>query len=97
MLIICHVCAEFHNKRGETVLTVSPEMLTGFISAPEEIQEDPLYGMLMADGSLEAGFTEKEKKARENDPTAGITAEGKKATAARKKAGEPVGEPKENN
>ena len=62
MLIICHVCAEFHNKRGETVLTVSPEMLTGFISAPEEIQEDPLYGMLMADGSLEAGFTEKRRK-----------------------------------
>ena len=58
MLIICHVCAEFHNKKGETVLTVSPDMLTGFISAPEEIQEDPLYGMLMADGSLEAGFTE---------------------------------------
>ncbi len=97
MLIICHVCAEFHNKKGETVLTVSPEMLTGFISAPEEIQEDPLYGMLMADGALEAGFTEKEKKAGENDPTAGITAEGKKATAARKKAGEPVGEPKENS
>ena len=40
MLIICHVCAEFHNKTGETVLTVSPEMLTGFISAPEEIQEE---------------------------------------------------------
>jgi len=97
MLIICHVCAEFHNRKGETVLTVAPDMLTGFITAPEEIQEDPLYGMLMADGSLEAGFTEKEKKAWEKDPTAGITAEGKKVAAARKKGSEPVGELKENS
>ncbi len=94
MLIICHVCAEFHDKNGETVFTVTPDMLTGFITAPEGIREDPLFNMLMADGSLEAGFTEKEKKAREQNPAEGITAEGRKANAARKKNGEPEAEPK---
>ena len=97
MLIICHVCAEFHDKKGETVLTVTPDMLIDFITAPEEIQEDPLFEMLKADGSLETGFTEKEKKAREKDPTAGITAEGRKVTATRKKNTGPAAELMENS
>jgi len=78
MLIICHVCAEFHNKKGEAVFTVSPEMLNGFITAPDEIREDPLFGMLAADGSLETGVDEKQKRVLEKDPVAEVTAEGKK-------------------
>ena len=94
MLIICHVCAEFHNSKGETVLTVTPEMLTEFITAPEEIREDPLFGMLEADGSIQSGFTEKERKALEKNPNAGITAEGKKVSAVKKKTSETAAEPK---
>ena len=94
MLIICHVCAEFHNRKGETVLTVSPEMLTDFITAPEEIREDPLFGMLEADGSIQTGFTEKERKTLEKNPNAGITAEGKRSNINRKKTGETAAEPK---
>ena len=78
MLIICHVCAEFHNKTGETIFTVTPEMLNGFITAPEEIREDPLFGMLVADGSLETGVDERQRKILEKDPVAEVTAEGKK-------------------
>ena len=94
MLMICHVCAEFHNKKGETVLTVTPEMTRDFITAPEEIREDPLFGMLEADGSIQAGFTEKEKKILEKNPKAGITAEGKRANVNRKKPDETVAEAK---
>ena len=78
MLIISHVCAEFHDKKGETVFTVSPEMLNGFITAPDEIREDPLFGMLAADGSLETGVDEKQKRVLEKEPVAEVTAEGKK-------------------
>ena len=78
MLIICHVCAEFHNKAGETIFSIMPEMLNGFITAPDEIREDPLFGMLAADGSLEAITDAKQKRTLEKDPVAEVTAEGKK-------------------
>ena len=97
MLIICHVCAEFHDKKGETVFTVSPEMLNGFITAPDEIREDPLFGMLTADGSLEAITDAKQKRTLEKDPDAGINAEGKKANTMKKKPAEPAVEVPENS
>ena len=94
MLIVCHVCAEFHDKKGETVFTVSPELLNQFLTVPEEIREDPLFGMLVADGSLETGMNEKQKKTLERDPVAGVTAEGKKTSVTRKKTSEAETEPK---
>ena len=63
---------------GETIFSVTPEMLNGFITAPDEIREDPLFGMLAADGSLETGVDERQRKILEKDPVAEVTAEGKK-------------------
>ena len=94
MLIVCHVCAEFHDKKGEAVFTVSPDMLNQFLTAPEEIREDPLFGMLVADGSLETAMNEKQKKTLERDPMAGVTAEGKKASVPKKKTAETEAEAK---
>ena len=82
MLILSRVCAEFHNAAGRTVFTVTPANLLSFLEAPEEIQEDPLFRMLLRDGSLEAVRSVQERRQLEADPAAGTTAEGKKASPA---------------
>ena len=53
MMILSRVCARFHNARGETLLTVTPAMRNIFTDAPETIREDPLFNLLVADGSME--------------------------------------------
>lgn len=54
MLILSRVCAEFTNRAGQPVFTVGPRDLLTFLNAPEEIRADPLFRLLVADGSLEA-------------------------------------------
>ena len=82
MLIISRVCAEFKNKAGETVYRVKPGDLGLIREAPEAIREDVLFGLLVADGSLEAVESVSRKKVLENDPMLGTDAEGKNAGAA---------------
>ena len=85
MTILSRVCAEFTDARHRTILSVKPDQLNCVLTdVPEEIQLDPLFSMLLADGSLEAVQSVSRKKALENDPLAGITAEGKKAGRVRK-------------
>ena len=84
MFVMFRVCAEFHNKKGEKILTVRPGKLLDFMEAPEEIREDPLFRQLQADGSLEVMNRVEQKRALELDPSAGVTAEGKKRTPERK-------------
>ena len=88
MLILTRVCAEFHNRSGQTVLTVRPGQLLSFLEAPEEIQEDPLFSMMLNDGSLEVVRSVSDQRKLESDPLAGITPEGKKAAKARAKTAE---------
>ncbi len=83
MLILCRVCAEFTDRFGRTVFTVRPRDLLSFLDAPEEIRSDPLFDMMLRDGSLEAVRSVEERTALENDPEAGITAEGRKVPEAR--------------
>ena len=72
MQIVSHVCAEFYDAKGELILAVTPSLITSFIEAPDAIRQDPLFQMLINDGSLEAGFTKERKRALENDPMNGI-------------------------
>ena len=78
MLIISHVCAEFHDPSGRTIFTITPDKFNSFLDAPEEIRQDPLYAMLAADGSIEDARSAERKRAMEADPNAGIDQEGKK-------------------
>ena len=82
MLIISRVCAEFKNGAGEIVYRVKPGDLGLIREAPEAIREDVLFGLLVADGSLEAVESVSRKKVLENDPMLGTDAEGKNAGAA---------------
>ena len=54
MLILSRVCADFHDSRGRRIFSVAPRNLLSFLEAPEEIREDPLFDLLLAEGSLEA-------------------------------------------
>ena len=81
MLILSRVCAEFRDKSGQVLLTVTPDRLLSFIEAPEAVREDPLFSLLLSDGSLEAVRSVDQRKALEADPDEGMTAEGRKASA----------------
>ncbi|MBR2660593.1 MAG: hypothetical protein IKE15_04245 [Clostridia bacterium] len=88
MLILSRVCADFHNKKGELVHRITPLNRLTFHEAPESIREDPLFRMLVNDGSLEAAVPPAEKKQLEADPLEGTDAAGRKRGAVRKSAGE---------
>ena len=89
MFVLCKVCAKFRDKRGNEIFTFDRGNLFDFIEVPDAIQEDPLFEMLHADGSLTCNPTAAEKKALENDPMAGMDASGKRKTA--KAAPSPTG------
>ena len=78
MLIVSRVCAEFRNRAGKTIFAIRPQNLNSFLEAPEEIREDPLFSLMMSDGSMEAAHTVEEKRKLESDPLEGVTPEGKK-------------------
>ena len=89
MLLLSRVCAEFHNAKGEKIFSVRPAGLLSFQEAPDTIREDPLFQMLVNDGSIEAGVTEAEKHRLENDPRSGADPSGKAIRPAAEKAEKP--------
>ncbi len=82
MLIVSHVCAEFRSAGG-AAFTITPSMIHGFIEAPEFIREDPLFQLLLQDGSVESSVSETRKRVLENDPDDGLDGSGKAAKPAR--------------
>ena len=86
MLILSRVCADFHNQKGELIHRVSAANRLTFHEAPEVIREDPLFQMLVNEGSLEAAVTPAAKKQLEADPQEGTDAAGCKRAPAKKPA-----------
>ncbi len=86
MLILSRVCADFHNQKGELIHRVSAANRMSFHEAPEAIKEDPLFQMLVNEGSLEASVTPAQKKQLEADPQEGADAAGRKRASAKKTA-----------
>ena len=75
MTIICMVAADFVNRDGE-VFSVTGKELGVIKDAPDWIKDTLIFKMLVKDGSLK--FVTKENRIEaENDPLAGINAEGK--------------------
>ena len=87
MTILSHVCVDFYDKQRNLLFSVTPSLINCVLTAPEEIQEDPIFDLLLADHSLEAVRSVAQKKQLENDPTDGVTAEGKKTKTTRKDTG----------
>ena len=87
MLILSRVCAEFRDRSGAVIHRVTPETRLTFREAPEAIREDPLFQMLVSEGSLEAAVTPVRQKQLEADPLEGSDPAGRKEPAAgRRKA-----------
>ena len=82
MLILSRVCAEFRDHTGAVIHRVTPETRLTFREAPEAIREDPLFQMLLNDGSLEAAVTSVQRKKLEAEPLEGTDATGRKVPAA---------------
>ena len=90
MLILSRVCAEFRNGTGAVVFRVTPSTRLTFQEAPEEIREDPLFQLLLKDGSVEAVVSAESRKALEAEPMKGAEPSGRRK--ARKEA-----DPSENH
>ena len=84
MLILSRVCAEFRDRTGAVVYHVTPSDRLTFREAPDSIRDDPLFQMLLSDGSLEAASTVARKKKLEAEPLKGTDPSGKKVPAAQK-------------
>ena len=79
MTIIARVCAEFHHpKTGEKIFAVTPANRLNILTAPDEIQLDPLYELLREEGSLEAVVSADQKMRLEGNPMAGFDPSGKR-------------------
>lgn len=82
LTLISYVAVDFWNsKTGEMIFRIPKEQRGLIIKAPEAIQVDPMYGMLIEDGSIRV-VDKKEAKALENDPMKDVNAEGKSFIAA---------------
>ena len=77
MLILARVCADFYNKNRTLLGRIVPRDLGRFIELPDDIKQDPLFKMLVDDGSIKFPADDAKDKALEQDPYAGATAEGK--------------------
>ena len=77
MLILSRVCAEFTDKSGAVIHRITPAMLGLFHDAPDALQGDLLFNMLLDDGSIKTPEDARKDRNLEQDPMNGATADGK--------------------
>jgi len=68
MFAVAYACAEFHDKTGAVIHMIRPADLRITTEMPDAIRQDPLFGMMVKDGTLRATETKSELKKLENDP-----------------------------
>ena len=72
MLIVPFACAEFHDKSGNVIHRIHAHELRNITEVPDAIVQDPLYALMVEEGSLKAPESKIDLKALENDPDAAI-------------------------
>ena len=77
MLILARVCADFYDKNRNLLHRITPRDLNLFREVPESIQQDPLFQMLVDDGSIKYPADAAKDRALEQDPFAGTTPDGR--------------------
>ena len=83
MVVVPFVCAEFHDPSGKVIHRIRAHELRNIVTVPDAIMQDPLFAMMVEDGSLKAPENKLELKALENDPDAEVGKVGKPAKAAK--------------
>jgi hypothetical protein len=79
MLIVPFACAEFHDKSGNVIHRIHAHELRNITEVPDAIVQDPLYALMVEEGSLKAPESKLDLKALENDPDAVIVKAEKRA------------------
>ena len=104
MLILSRVCADFRDATGAVIYRVTPSTRLTFREAPEAIRGDPLFRMLLDDGSLEVASSVVTRRNLEADPMKDADASGKRVSRRRaaaktdaRKEREPAGSPGSEN
>ena len=77
MLILARVCADFYDKNRNLLHRILPVHLGTFHEAPDSIKQDPLFQMLVDDGSIKYPADAAKDRALEQDPYAGTTPDGR--------------------
>ena len=72
MLVVSFACAEFHDKSGNVIHRIHAHELRNITEVPDAIVQDPLYALMVEEGSLKAPESKIDLKALENDPDAVI-------------------------
>ena len=91
MLILARVCADFYDRNRNLLHRILPVHLGTFHEAPDSIRQDPLFQMLVDDGSIKYPADAAKDRALEQDPFAGTTPDGREI---RPKAEKPRAETK---
>ena len=94
MLLLSRVCADFYDRNRALLFRITRNDLGTFVDAPESIRQDPLFRMLVDDGSIRFPEDAKSNKALENDPYAGANAEGKEIRETKPRTVKPKAETK---
>ena len=82
MLILARVCADFYDRNRNLLHRILPVHLGTFHEAPDSIRQDPLFQMLVDDGSIKYPADAAKDRALEQDPYAGTTPDGREIGAA---------------
>ena len=80
MRIVSRVAAAFYRRDHTPIFEVNARDLLVILDAPDELKSDPLFGMLVKEGSLQVINSEETQKLVELDPKQGTNAEGRKMT-----------------
>ena len=97
MLILARVCADFYDKKRNLIHRITQRDLGLFRDVPESIQQDPLFQMLVDDGSIKFPADATKDKALEQDPFAGTTPDGREKKPKVMNMPEMETKPKANN
>ena len=83
MLVVPFACAEFHDKSGNVIHRIHAHELRNITEVPDAIVQDPLYALMVEEGSLKAPETKLDLRALENDPEAKLGKPAKTAKTAK--------------
>ena len=97
MLILARVCADFYDKKRNLIHRITQRDLGVFRDVPESIQQDPLFQMLVDDGSIKYPADAAKDRALEQDPFAGTTPDGREKKPKVMNMPEAETKPKANN
>ena len=97
MLILARVCADFYDRNRNLLHRILPVHLGTFHEAPDSIRQDPLFQMLVDDGSIKYPADAAKDRALEQDPFAGTTPDGREKKPKVMNMPEAETKPKANN